>query len=298
LRRFATFANHQEVEIGPWGHGGGTFADTLRPGGELDGDLLSPEAQDRRLVEFFTRYVGHGETPDGRHSLTFGTLGTDQWQSVGSWPPEGADVLTWYLGSPARLARVAGPATDLRRVTDPVASTGPTNRWLAVDLGRGAEYADRQQADEALLTFTSEPLPADVHVVGFPVVCLRLATSGPDGAVYAYLEDVAPGGEVTYLTEGCLRFVHRATSGPPEPSRLGVPRSFARAQGLAVTPGQDLDLAVELLPVAALVRAGHKIRVALSGHDAACFERYGPPDETFTLRLDEHSRLDLPVLAP
>ena len=80
LRRFATFANHQEVEIGPWGHGGGTFADTLRPDGTLDGDLLSPEGQDRRLVEFFTRYVERGETPDGRHGLTFGTLGTDQWQ--------------------------------------------------------------------------------------------------------------------------------------------------------------------------------------------------------------------------
>ena len=46
LRRFATFSNHQEVEIGPWGHGGGSFADTLRPDGTLDGNLLSPEGQD------------------------------------------------------------------------------------------------------------------------------------------------------------------------------------------------------------------------------------------------------------
>ncbi len=52
-----------------------------------------------------------------------------------------------------------------------------------------------------------------------------------------------------------------------------------------VTPGQDLDLAVELLPVAALIRAGHRIRVGLGGHDAACFDRYGPPDETFTVKL-------------
>jgi predicted acyl esterase len=128
------------------------------------------------------------------------------------------------------------------------------------------------------------------------VVSLRLATSGSDGAIYAYLEDVAPDGEVFYVTEGCLRFVHRATTGPAEPARLGVPRSFARADRLAVTPGQDLDLAVELLPVAALIRAGHRIRVALGGHDAACFDRYGPPDETFTVRLDGHSTLDLPIL--
>ena len=296
LRRFATFSNHQEVEIGPWGHGGGTFADTLRPDGTLASDLLRSEGQDRRLVEFFTRYVERAETPDGRHSLTFGTLGTNQWQAVGSWPPEGVDVRTWYLASPGRLASEAGPETDLRHVTDPAASTGPTNRWLSVDLGRGAAYADRRHADEALLTFTSEPLPADLHVAGFPVISLRLATSGSDGAIYAYLEDVAPDGEVVYVTEGCLRFVHRATTGPAEPARLGVPRSFARADRLAVTSGQDLDLAVELLPVAALIRARHKIRVALGGHDAACFDRYGPPDETFTVHLGGHSTLDLPIL--
>ena len=248
-------------------------------------------------MEFFTRYVERGETPDGRHRLAFGTLGTDRWQAVDSWPPEGAEVQTWHLASPGRLAVEAGPATKVRHVTDPAASTGPTNRWLAVDLGRGAGYDDREQADQRLLTFTSGPLPADLHVVGFPVVSLRLATSGSDGAAYAYLEDVAPDGEVTYLTEGCLRFVHRATTGPAEPLGLGVPRSFARGDGLAVAPGQEVDLGVELLPVAALVRAGHRIRLALGGHDAACFERYGPPAETFTLGLGHHSRLDVPVLA-
>ena len=66
----------------------------------------------------------------------------------------------------------------------------------------------------SLLTFTSGPLRADVHVLGFPVVTIRLATSGTDGAVYVYLEAVDPGGDVSYLTEGCLRFLHRRTTGP------------------------------------------------------------------------------------
>jgi predicted acyl esterase len=74
LRRLATFANQQEVEIGPWGHGGRTYADTLRPDGTLAGDRLVREGQDRRLVEFFTRYVERAEAPDGKRNLTFGTL--------------------------------------------------------------------------------------------------------------------------------------------------------------------------------------------------------------------------------
>jgi predicted acyl esterase len=71
LRRLATFANQQEVEIGPWGHGGRTYADTLRPDGRLAGDRLVREGQDRRLVEFFTRYVERAEAPDGQRNLTY-----------------------------------------------------------------------------------------------------------------------------------------------------------------------------------------------------------------------------------
>ncbi|WP_460529528.1 CocE/NonD family hydrolase [Flindersiella endophytica] len=289
VRRFATFTNQQEVEIGPWGHGGRTFADTLLPNGALAGDRLLPEAQDRRLVEFFSRYVERAEPPDGRRALTFGTLGTDLWQTVEEWPPPGTAVRRWHLNPGGALAPEPAAAATVRQVVDPAASTGATNRWLAVDLSEGATYPGRKEADEALLAFTSEPLDADVHLVGAPVLTLRLATSGPDGAVYAYLEAVAPSGEVIYVTEGCLRFVHRGAG-------LEVPKSFARSDGREVMPGADLELAVELLPVAALLPAGHRVRVAVAGHDASCFERYGPPDETFTLGLGEASWLDLPVL--
>jgi uncharacterized protein len=156
-------------------------------------------------------------------------------------------------------------------------------------------YPDRERADRSLLTFTSEPLPAAVHVLGFPVVTVRLATSGTDGAVYVYLEVVDSGGDVSYLTEGCLRFLHRVAAGPAEPTRLAVPRSFARSDALRVMPGDVMDLTVQLLPVAAVVPAGRRIRVAIAGHDAACFTRYGPVEEIFTLRLGRDSHLDLPV---
>ena len=204
-------------------------------------------------------------------------------------------VQRWYLGPVAGLTREAGLAQTVRHRVDVAASTGATNRWLAIDLGRAAAYPDRKHADDTLLTFTSGPLPADVHVLGFPVVTVRLATSGTDGAVYVYLEDVDPGGDVAYLTEGCLRFLHRRTTGPAEPVRLGVPRTFARSDALRVVPGRPMSLTVQLLPVSAVVPAGHRIRVALAGHDASCFTRYGPAEETFTLELGEHSHLDLPA---
>jgi hypothetical protein len=298
LARFVTRASHQQVEIGPWGHGGGSFADTLRPFGAVDHDPLSPESQDRRLVEFFARYLERDGKPGGPSTLTFGTLGTGTWQAVTSWPPAGTGTQRWYLGSMDQgsgLAREAGPAGTVTHRVDVTASTGATNRWLAIDLGRAPAYPGRRHSDDSLLTFTSEPLAADVHVLGFPVVTLRLATSGTDGAVYVYLEDVDPGGDVSYLTEGCLRLLHRRTAGPADPVRLGVPRTFARSDALRVVPGNPMDLTVPLLPVSAVVPAGHRVRVAVAGHDASCFTRYGPAEETFTLRLGSDSHLDLPV---
>jgi uncharacterized protein len=303
LARFVTQASHQQVEIGPWGHGGGSFADTLRPSGPeavgtAEHDPLSPGSQDRRLVEFFARYLERNGKPEGPSTLTFGTLGTSAWETVTSWPPAGTGTQRWYLGSMGQgpgLAREAGPAGTVTHRVDVTTSTGATNRWLAIDLGRAPAYPDRKHADDSLLTFTSEPLPADIHVLGFPVVTLRLATPGTDGAVYVYLEDVGPSGDVSYLTEGCLRFLHRRTAGPVEPVRLGVPRTFARSDALHVAPGNLMSLIVPLLPVSAAVQAGHRLRVAIAGHDASCFTRYGPAGETFTLRLGSDSHLDLPV---
>ena len=303
LSRFVTRAGHQEVEIGPWGHGGGSFADTLRPSGagpSVSGEQgpLSTASQDRRLVEFFARYLEGDGGPAGRSTLTFGTLGTGRWQTVTRWPAAGAGTERWYLSPVNGLTREAGLAATVTHQVDVTASTGPVNRWLAIDLDRAPAYPGRGQADGSVLTFTSEPLPADVQVLGFPVVTVRLATSGSDGAVYVYLECAAPDGDVSYLTEGCLRFLHRGTAGPAEAARLGVPRTFARPDVLPVIPGEPMDLAVQLLPVSAVIPAGCRIRVAIAGHDASCFTRYGPAEETFTLSLGgDFSCLDLPVLA-
>jgi putative CocE/NonD family hydrolase len=301
LTRFATLANHQQVEIGPWGHGGTSFADTLRPTGTLSGELLDPDGQDRRLVEFFARYVRRGEVPEGPSTLSYGTLGTDGWATVTEWPPPELRGRRWYLGGGGGLDATAGPGEVVRHVVDAEATSGSANRWVAIDQGRGAAYPDRAAADAGLLTFTGPPLDDDLHVLGFPVVVLRLATTGTDGAVYAYLEAVAPDGRVVYLTEGGLRLMHHATAASSEPAGpaagtgLGVPRTFGRAAVRAVVPGEAVELAVSLLPVSALVRAGWRLRVAVAGHDASCFARYGAPGEAFDVTLGGASYLELPV---
>jgi putative CocE/NonD family hydrolase len=295
LTRFATFTNPQEVEIGPWSHGGQTLADPLRPAASLETDELSPEGQNNRLLDFFAKYVQRGEIPQKQRILRYSTLGTGEWHTTTSWPPDGLSVRRWYLAPAGKLTSTASSATTTHYAVDATASSGEANRWAGNVLGQHVAYPDRRAADESLLTYTSSPLPADVHILGYPVVTLRLATSDTDGAVYGYLEVIDPGGNVSYITEGQLRLLNRQTAGPPEPTRLGVPRTFSCTDSQPVPPGRYLDFVVELFPLSALIRAGHRLRVAVAGHDAACFARYGSASETFTLELGKSSHLDLPV---
>ncbi|UJP10705.1 CocE/NonD family hydrolase [Microbacterium sp. KUDC0406] len=298
LMRFAHRPNNQTVEIGPWGHGGRTRADPLRPSAPLDeNEFTDPRGQDRRLVEFFSRHLA--EEPVlavGRGTLLYSTLGTDRWTTVDTWPPEGIEVRRLYADASGTLTRDPPSEFSLRLTVDPAASTGETNRWLAGEIGEGASYPRRQTERRSRLTFTSQLLDSDLHVLGFPVMKLRLATNGTDGVVYVYLEDVSPDGSVSYVTEGCLRFMHRATTEPIVHAGLGVPRSFARADRRPVIPNEPMNLIVELLPVSALIRAGHRLRVSVAGHDASCFSYHGAEGETFTLAGGDFTALELPVL--
>ena len=100
---------------------------------------------------------------------------------------------------------------------------------------------------------------------------MRAATADP--CVFAYLEDIAPDGTVTYMTEGQLRALHRRIAAPDTlPYDPGpAPHSFRRCDAMPVTAGEKFTLAFKLYAVAALIRKGHRLRLAIAGADAGTF---------------------------
>jgi putative CocE/NonD family hydrolase len=132
-------------------------------------------------------------------------------------------------------------------------------------------------------------------ITGTPSVSLRFSSTSKDAAVFAYLEAVAPGGKVAYLTEGELRASDRATSGF---DALGPVHPFTReaARPLGAAP---VDLEIGLLPIAARVPAGYRLRIAIAGADAGSFERIparGPATFTIGRGGNRGSFLSLPVM--
>jgi uncharacterized protein len=132
------------------------------------------------------------------------------------------------------------------------------------------------------------------------VLTLEIASTTSDGAIHAYLEDVAPSGRVTYLDEGIFRIIHRKEvdprSLPYEP--LGPAHSFLRADAEPMKPGEVATIRFSLFPTSVLLQKGHSIRIALAGADANLFQRYpatGTPTWTVYREAERSSFLELPV---
>ncbi|HEX9889089.1 MAG TPA: CocE/NonD family hydrolase [Nitriliruptorales bacterium] len=299
IERFRNFSNPQRVLIGPWSHGAGfhasPFSDPGRPA------ELGVEQQYALITDFLRdNLTDAGRATIGR-TLRYYTLGAEEWRETDVWPPRGTTTIRWYLREGGRLERAApvGDGAD-HYEADFSASTGATtNRWQTQLGGGPVVYGDRRDEDRKLLTYDTPPLEHDLEATGSPVVTLHVRSTHEDGAFYAYLEDVAPDGTVTYVTEGQLRALHRCTAPAPEDLVAEGPyRTFRQADAAPLVPGEPAELTFALLPTSVRFAAGHRIRLAIAAHDAGTFVRIpaeGTPVVTVDRSVQRPSHIELPA---
>jgi putative CocE/NonD family hydrolase len=272
VNRFAGWSNPQVSIIGAWSHGAGYDSDPFKP---VDQPLEVPRALQEQLYSCFIAPYMQGRTVSPDHLLIYYTMGEDQWKTTKSWPLASTRMQKFYLGANGTLTGKSGTASasDAYKV-DFTATTGKTTRWATQASGDDVVYPERAEADRQLLVYTSAPLETDMEVTGHGLVSLQLTSSQPDGAVFAYLEDVAPDGRVTYVTEGQLRMLHRKIAKDGGPYKTSYPQqSFKREDAAPMRPGAIEMLRFQLLPTSVLFRKGHRIRIAFAGADAGNFKR-------------------------
>jgi putative CocE/NonD family hydrolase len=291
----ARYRSAPEVPMEVWitgnNHGGNVGADPFLPN-DL-GPRPSVDEQFAANLNFVDR-VRSGESIT--RIIHYYVLGAGVYRSTNVWPPADAGPRTLYLNA-SELGERPGPEGTRRYEVDFGAGTGDKTRW-STQFGTPPAYPDRRDADSRLLVFDSAPLSVDTEVVGTPVLTLYVASQSRDPAFFAYLEDVAPDGRVTYLTEGMLRAVHRRIADPASlPYDQGpAAHSFRRADAMQVTPGEVMEVRFALFPVAALIRSGHRLRVAIAGADRNVFRIYsggGPDTYTISYGGARQSRLEL-----
>lgn len=281
----ARYRSTPEVPAEVWitgnNHGGNVGADPFAP----DRKTPLPGAEEQFASHFaFVDRVRAGQKID--RVVSYYVLGADRYLKSANWPPEGMQGTRLFLDGGGRL-NGAKPAAGMDRYdVDFTATTGKATRW-STQFGAPPAYPDRREADAKLIVYDGPAMTQDMELAGAAVVTLKLASFSSDPAIFAYVEDVAPDGRVTYITEGQFRAIHRK---PADPAKLAydqgpAPHSFNQADALPVTPGETFTVEFALQPTAALIRKGHKLRLAIGGADADTFHRY---PETGAERFDIH----------
>jgi putative CocE/NonD family hydrolase len=301
LSRYLTFKNPQQVIMGSFSHTLEFNIDPFETKNRRSLPQPSVQEQNRMMADFFDPLL-RGDAEPGENRIRYFTMGARQWRETQIWPPPGFDSRTkfYFAGEHAlnTVSSVVSSASDSYAVNFK-ASTGEDNRWSAV-MGRDVFHPDRSAQDAMLLVYTGSPLSTDMEISGSPLVVLAVSSTAADGAFIAYLEDVAPDGQVTLLDEGELRAVCRKQ---PDASKLlytqvAAATSSSRNDALPLIPGKPAELSFSMWPTSVLLRKGHRIRIALAGADANSFARYPlTGDVTWTVYRESSrtSYLELPL---
>jgi uncharacterized protein len=251
----ATYLNltgERRLIIGPWGH--------CQNG---DFDLVA------EIHRFFDQHLKGMDTrlnaEDPIHYYTINAPAGTEWRASKTWPVAGATSTTLFLTGAAN-----GLATAAPRKASPVSFTVrydvdcPSARPGPGGLLTGAPPCPLEHGGPR---FVTPPLKADTEVTGDAIADLWLTASTADANLFVYLEDVAPDGTVTQVTDARLKASLRKLDAPPYANN-GLPWHRGHAEDAApLTPGEPARLQIAFLPNSFVFRAGHRIRISVAGAD-------------------------------
>jgi uncharacterized protein len=214
-----------QLIVGPWAHtAAGMTGASLRHGvGWLRKHLLG----DARLVS---------DAP-----VRVYVTGERRWRDLTDWPPPGTTERTFYLAD-GRLTGSPVEAEPARYRYDPADPTPALGGAMMLEQ-RPVRDNRSLEARADVLTFTSEPLGADLDALGPVHADIRLRSSRGDTDVFVRVCDVQPDGASLNVCDGLIRLT------PEEPPR--------DADGIAA-------VRFELWPAGHRFLAGHRIRVQVS----------------------------------
>jgi putative CocE/NonD family hydrolase len=190
--------------VGPWVHGGWARLDGARLGHVNFAAATGDYYRKHIVFPFFEKYLrgDDAKTPGAPPATelakaTVFETGTNVWRRYAAWPPQAAQARTLYLQAGGRLgfqppAQAAGAAYD-EYISDP-AKPVPFTSQPALEVPQDYVVGDQRFAATRpdVLSYQTEPLDADVTVVGPLEPRLFVSTTGTDADWVVKLIDVYP----------------------------------------------------------------------------------------------------------
>jgi uncharacterized protein len=293
--------------LGPWTHtaaGEGLPADGVP-------DL------DHIALRWFDKYLkGIDTNVESIPKVTSYVLGDGHYATQSDWPDPRLIPARLYVNGGNTLTK-AKPSTGLTPVCDPdpddvlggLACANPLSTLLSVDsflqnpvsgictqstsqwsagLLAPVPCTTDNRLDEATsgVEYTTDAFTQDFRFSGPVFADVWVKTTASDAVVSVRVNDVAPDGTVTELTAGWLAASFRAVD--PTRSRVVYNQMlqpwhpFTKESLLPVPAGQPVELSVEVFPTNAVIKAGHKLRLAIGPND---FPHAVPPVSQITSSL-------------
>lgn len=222
---------------------------------------------------FFDRFLKGeaNDTIDKLPKVTYYTMGLNKWQTSDTWPPRGAQPVTFFLGSGGKANTMSGdgalaaapPPADRPDLfsydpADPVTSYGGNVCCTGTAVTPGAFDQRKMETRPDILVYTSEPFREGTEVSGPIVPTLYVSSDAKDTDFTVKVIDVYPDGRAYNLDESIQRMRYR--DGYDKPL-------------VWMEPGKVYKVTPQPLTTSNYFEAGHRLRIEVSSSNFPRFDR-------------------------
>ena len=225
------------------------------------------------MYGFFDRFLKGEASPrlEALPKVTYFTMGSNQWQTSHTWPPEGAKERTLYLASGGKANSLYGdgkltaapPEGDLPDsfVYDPmnaVPSYGGNVCCTGNAVQAGSFDQRKMEARQDILVYTSDPFAEGMELSGSIVPTLYVSSDAKDTDFTVKVLDVYPDGRAYNLDESIQRMRYRK----------GYDKPLAWME-----KGKVEKVTLQPLTTSNYFAPGHRLRIEVSSSNFPRFDR-------------------------
>ncbi len=274
VRKTATpeVANQQWAVIAPVGHCAykRATADTV-VGERSMGDARLD--YDEIVYGFFDRFLKQEASKrlEELPKVTYFTMGINKWQTAETWPPAGAQTVTYFLSSGGKANTLYGDGTLTTAAPgsdqpdsftydpmNPVLSYGGNVCCTGTAIQAGSFDQRRTEGRNDVLVYTSEPFKEGTEITGPITPTLYVSSDAKDTDFTVKVLDVDPDGRAFNLDESIQRMRYReGYEGPP----------------VWIEAGKVYKVTLQPLTTSNTFQAGHRLRIEISSSNFPRFDR-------------------------
>ena len=265
-------AEQQWAVIAPVGHCGYTRATEDTVVGERSMGDARYDYQELSYG-FFDRFL-KGDTSerlDKQPKVTYFTMGANSWRTSETWPPQGAEPMTFFLASAGSANSLYGngalmplppaadaPDTFVYDPANPVSSHGGNVCCTGDAITPGAFDQRTVEARSDVLVYTSSPFKNGLELSGPIVPKLYVSSDAKDTDFTVKVLDVYPDGRAYNLDESIQRMRYR--NGYDKPPTW-------------MEPGRVYEVSLQPLTTSNYFAPGHRLRLEVSSSNFPRFDR-------------------------